>query len=62
MDYLTIANSPVFWGLCGITVLISLAQALLFMRQAKKAAEEAARKAAAAGKIKGIGGVGREQI
>ena len=50
MDYLTIANSPVFWGLCGITVLISLAQALLFMRQAKKAAEEAARKAAAAGK------------
>ena len=41
MDYLTIANSPVFWGLCGITVLISLAQALLFMRQAKKAAEEA---------------------
>ena len=40
MDYLTIANSPVFWGLCGITVLISLAQALLFMRQAKKAAVE----------------------
>ena len=36
MDYLAIANSPVFWGLCGITVLISLAQALLFMRQAKK--------------------------
>ena len=38
MDYLAIANAPVFWVLCGITVVISLAQALLFMRQAKKAA------------------------
>lgn len=36
MDYLTIANAPVFWGLCGITVVISLAQALLFMRQATR--------------------------
>ena len=40
MDYLAIANAPVFWVLCGITVVISLAQALLFMRQAKRAAVE----------------------
>ena len=40
MDYLEIANAPIFWVLCGITVLISLLQALLFMRQAKKAAVE----------------------
>lgn len=40
MDYLEIANAPIFWALCGITVLISLAQALLFMRQAKKMAEK----------------------
>ena len=40
MDYLAIANAPIFWALCGITVVISLAQALLFMRQAKRAAVE----------------------
>lgn len=40
MDYLSIANAPVFWGLCGITVLISLGQALLFMRQANKTSAE----------------------
>lgn len=40
MDYLSIANSPIFWVLCAITVLISLAQALLFMRQARKTAAE----------------------
>lgn len=40
MDFLSIANAPIFWGLCGITVLLSLAQALLFMRQANKTASE----------------------
>ena len=40
MEYLAIANAPIFWALCGITVVISLAQALLFMRQAKRAAVE----------------------
>lgn len=40
LDYLSIANAPIFWVLCAITVLISLAQALLFMRQAKKTAAE----------------------
>ena len=33
MDYLAIANAPIFWALCGITVVISLAQALLFIRR-----------------------------
>lgn len=35
-NYLEIANSPIFWALCGITVVISFVQAILFMRQAKK--------------------------
>lgn len=40
MEYLSIANKPIFWVLCSITVLISFGQALLFMRQAKKTATE----------------------
>lgn len=39
-EYLSIANAPIFWLLCGITVAISFIQALLFMRQAKKTANE----------------------
>ena len=37
-SYLSIANKPIFWVLCSITVLLSLAQTLLYMRQAKKTA------------------------
>ncbi len=40
VNYLSIANSPVFWVLCGITVLISFVQALLFIRQARKTSAE----------------------
>ncbi len=29
----TVSNAPIFWALCGITVLLSLVQALLYMRQ-----------------------------
>lgn len=35
-SYLSIANKPFFWVLCSITILLTLAQSLLFMRQAKK--------------------------
>jgi hypothetical protein len=37
MDYLSIANLPIFWLLSSITVLISALQAVLYVRQAKKA-------------------------
>ena len=29
----TVSNAPIFWALCGITVILSLIQALLYMRQ-----------------------------
>lgn len=66
MDYLAIANAPIFWALCGITVVISLAQALLFMRQAKRAAVEVnleqglANKAFKIGLISAIGAAATE--
>lgn len=41
VNYLSIANSPIFWVLCSITVLISFVQALLFIRQAKKMSAKA---------------------
>ncbi|RHP45346.1 DUF5058 family protein [Clostridium sp. AF32-12BH] len=55
MDYLTIANAPVFWGLCGITVAISFAQALLFMRQASKTSAQVGLEAELPGKAFKIG-------
>ena len=36
MDYVKISNSGVLWLLCGVTVIISFVQALLYMRMAKK--------------------------
>ncbi len=40
MDYLQISNLPIFWVLASVTVLISAAQALLYIRQANKATKE----------------------
>lgn len=37
MDYITVSNKPIFWVLCSLTVLVTLFQSLLFMRQANKA-------------------------
>lgn len=37
MDYLEIANKPLVWVLCSITVIIAFAQTILYMRMAKKA-------------------------
>jgi len=60
-SYLSIANKPIFWVLCSITVLISFVQALLFMRQAKKTAtkiqlpSELPKKAFKIGMISAIG-------
>ena len=41
MDYVKISNSGVLWLLCGVTVIISFVQALLYMRMAKKTAVKA---------------------
>ena len=41
MDYVKISNSSILWLLCGITVFISLLQAILYMRMAKKTAVRA---------------------
>ena len=35
-ENLAVANSMMVWFLCGITVLVSLFQALLYMKMAKK--------------------------
>ena len=40
-ENLAVANSMMVWFLCGITVLVSLFQALLYMKMAKKTAIEA---------------------
>ncbi|MEA5060712.1 MAG: DUF5058 family protein [Clostridia bacterium] len=40
MDNLTIANSPIVWLLCGVTVIIALGQALIYMGMARKTAKE----------------------
>ncbi len=40
-DYLKIANSGMAWLLCAATVIITMLQAVLFMRMAKKTATEA---------------------
>lgn len=37
MDYLSISNLPIFWVLAAVTVLISALQAVLYIREAKKA-------------------------
>ncbi|MEA4964551.1 MAG: DUF5058 family protein [Oscillospiraceae bacterium] len=37
MDYLAISNLPIFWLLAAITVVVSAVQAILYVRQAKKA-------------------------
>lgn len=37
MDYLAISNLPIFWVLCSFTVIVSAVQAILYVRQAKKA-------------------------
>lgn len=39
MDYLSISNLPVFWILASVTVLVSAVQAVLYIREAKKAAK-----------------------
>ena len=36
MDTNAIANSAIVWGLCSVTVVIAFAQAILYMRMAKK--------------------------
>ena len=41
MDYVKISNSGVLWLLCGVTVIISFVQALLYVRMAKKTAVKA---------------------
>ena len=41
MDYVKISNSGVLWLLCGVTVIISFVQAVLYMRMAKKTAVKA---------------------
>ena len=40
MNTLSIANSAILWPLCGITLVVVLAQAMLFMRLAKKTAKQ----------------------
>lgn len=40
MDYLQISNLPIMWVLCSVTVLVSLLQAILFIRTANKATKE----------------------
>ena len=37
MDYLSISNLPIFWILASVTVVVSAVQAVLYMREAKKA-------------------------
>ncbi len=37
MDYLQISNLPIFWLLASVTVLVSVVQTVLYIRQAKKA-------------------------
>lgn len=41
MDYVKISNSSILWLLCGVTVLISFTQAILYMRMAKKTSVKA---------------------
>ena len=36
MDYVEISNSLIVYSLCGITVVIALLQAILYIRMAKK--------------------------
>lgn len=36
-----ISNAPILWLLCGVTVIVSAIQALLFVKQSNKAAKEA---------------------
>ncbi|MEG1837159.1 MAG: DUF5058 family protein [Synergistaceae bacterium] len=40
-EILAVANLPIVWLLCGVTVVVSLIQALLYTRMAKKTAVEA---------------------
>ncbi|OUO93251.1 DUF5058 family protein [Cloacibacillus sp. An23] len=40
-DYLKIANSGMAWILCSVTIIITVLQAVLYMRMAKKTAAEA---------------------
>ena len=58
MDYLAIANAPIFWALCGITAADLLAQALLFASGKKRRHESEqgpANKAFKIGLISAIG-------
>ena len=36
----TVSNAPIFWVLCGVTVVLSAIQAILYMRQSFKTAKE----------------------
>lgn len=38
-DYIELANEPIMWLLCSITVVVALLQAILFMRAALKASD-----------------------
>lgn len=38
-DYINLANEPVMWLLCSVTVLVALTQAVLFMKAALRAAD-----------------------
>ena len=40
-DYLKIANSSMVWLLCALTVIVTLLQAVFFMRMARKTAQQA---------------------
>ena len=61
MDYLQISNQPVFWLLCGVTVVIAALQTYLFIRLAKRTTQQVAldpavpRKAFRVGLITAIG-------
>lgn len=61
MDYLAIANKPIFWLLAFVTVLVSAVQVLLYMRQCKRASiacdipAEVSKKAFRTGMITAIG-------
>lgn len=41
MDYVTISNSAIVWMLCSITVILAFAQAMMYMRMAKRTAKKA---------------------
>lgn len=61
MDYISVSNKPIFWLLCSLTVLVALGQAILYIREAKKAAkmcemdEELTKTALKTGMITAIG-------